>query len=138
MAFSWEKSNSDRSVVTSIDNTLISKSGITKVGDAICREEWPKVAKLDGRPWSTVVAKENKDSTARQIPKQNFNVERTKTWRKNLDLLHDNAFCNNEDKGTLPADIVLVAYGIAKHVIFIKLSKFLEGKGLDVYAITIY
>ena len=79
-------------------------------------------------------------NTAQHDKYQNktFNVERTKTWRKNLNLLHDTAFCNNEDKGTLSADIALVAYGIAKHVTFIKLSKFLEGKGLDVYAIASY
>ena len=50
MAFS-----SDRTVITSIDNTLSSKSAMTKVGDTIYKEdEWPKVADLDDRQWSTI------------------------------------------------------------------------------------
>ena len=119
MAFS-----SDRTVITSTNNTLSSKSAITKLGDTINKEEeWPKVADLDDRQWSTVVANGNKNSKTRQVPQQNFNAEKTKTWRKNLYLLHGTALGNSEGESTLSADVDLVAYGIAK---------FLEEKGLDV------
>ena len=61
MAFS-----SDRTVITSTNNTLSSKSAITKVGDTTYKEdEWPKVADLDDRQWSTVVANGNKNSKTR-------------------------------------------------------------------------
>ena len=52
---------------------------------------------------------------------------------KNLNLLHGTAFGNNEGESTLSADVDLVAYGMAKHVTSIQLSKFLEEKGLGVY-----
>ena len=132
MAFS-----SDRTIITSTNNTLSSKSAITKVGDTIYKEEeWPKVADLDDRQWSTVVANRNKNSKTRQVPQQNFNAEKTKTWRKNLNLLHGTALGNSEGESTLSADVDLVAYGIAKHVTSIQLSKFLEEKGLDVLQAT--
>ena len=37
------------------------------------------------------VANGNKTSKTRQVPQQNFNAEKTKTWRKNLNLLHGTA-----------------------------------------------
>ena len=51
---------------------------------------------------------------------------------ENLNLLHDTALRNSNGESTLPADVDFVAYGIAKHVTSIQLSKFLEEKGLDV------
>ena len=75
--------SSDRTVITSTNNTLSSKSAITKLGNTIYKEEeWPKVADLDDRQWSTVVANGNKNSKTRQVPQQNFNAEKTKTWGK--------------------------------------------------------
>ena len=125
--------SSDRTVITSTNNTLSSKSAIIKVGDTIYKEEeWPIVADLDGRQWSTVVANGNKNSKTRQVPQQNFNAEKIKTWRKKLNLLHGTALGNSEGESTLSADVDLVAYGIAKRVTSIQLSKFLEEKGLDV------
>ena len=67
-----------------------------------------------------------------QVSQQNFNAAKTKTWRKNLNLLHGTALGNSEGESTLSAYVDLVAYGIAKHVTPIQLSKFLEEKGLDV------
>ena len=78
MAFS-----SDRTVITSTNNTLSSKSAITKVSDTTYKEdEWPKVADLDDRKWSTVVANGNKNSKTRQVSQKLVNAEKTKTWRK--------------------------------------------------------
>ena len=63
MAFS-----SDRTVINSTNNTMSSKSAITKVGDTIYKEEeWPIVADLADRQWSTVVANGNKNSKTRQV-----------------------------------------------------------------------
>ena len=121
MAFRREKMNSDRLVATSTDNnTLTSKSDITKFGETICGEEWPTVAELDGRPWSTVVAKENNDSTTRQTPKQKFNVERTKHGEKTWTCY------------TTPPFVTMKMKVLYLHVTFIQLSQFLEEKGLDV------
>ena len=67
-------------------------------------------------PHAALLLNGKENSKTRQVPQQNFNAEKTKTWRKNLNLLHGTALCNSEAESTLSADVDLVAYGIAKHV----------------------
>lgn len=53
------------------------------------------------------------------------------TWRSTLTSIRGTAR-NSDNQGDMAADIQLVAYGLAKHVSGIQLSKFLEEKGLNI------
>ena len=135
MTFNSETKIAERTIISCV-NTLTAESAITEAGHTTVGKKvnsgGPKVAEVYEPLWSNVVAKGNKIATPRQGLHENVQAEKTKTWRKQLNLLHDTAFCTNGVEGTLSTDIDLVAYGLAKHVTSIQFSKFLEEKGLDV------
>ena len=136
MAFNSETKIAERPIISCNDNTLTVDSAITEVSHTTVGKKvnsgGPKLAEVYEPLWSNVVAKGNKIATPRQGLHENVQAEKTKTWRKQLNLLHGTAFCNNGVEGTLSADIDLVAYGVAKHVTSIRFSKFLEEKGSHV------
>ena len=71
----------------------------------------------------------DKDWTHVTYKSQKNNV--AKTWRQRLNILRGTAVSENEGE-SLSADVHLVAYGLAKNVSGIQLSKWLADKGLQV------
>ena len=60
---------------------------------------------------------------------------RSKNWRQDLNLLTGTAVSNDRNM-TLSPDVDLVAYGVAKNVTALQLSKFVQDRGVDLLECT--
>ena len=86
-------------------------------------------------PWTDVLRKRKKDKTPNMAERTSgevsTSISKSRNWRQSLNLLTGTGLCENGNT-SLSSDIDLVAYGVAKHVTALQLSKFVQDRGLDI------
>ena len=85
--------------------------------------------------WNTVVKRDRKKNPGQDITPKSNRGEKGRNWKRSI--LHGTASNNQPGGNALSADVDLVAYGFAKHVTSIQLSKYLEEMGLMVVDCTL-
>ena len=85
--------------------------------------------------WNTVVKRDWKKNPGHDITPKSNRGEKGRNWRRSI--LHGTVPNTQLGGNALSADVDLVAYGFAKNVISIQLSKYLEEMGLEVVDCTL-
>ena len=83
--------------------------------------------------WNTVVKRDRKKNP--DITPKSNRGEKGSNWRRSI--LHGTASNTQPGGNALSADVDLVAYGFAKHVTSIQISKYLEEMGLKIVECTL-
>ena len=98
--------------------------------NVIAGPSWTEVVR-GGRRTSSTLSKLHTPTALTNNSSASKNGEnRSKNWRQDLNLLTGTAVSNDRNM-TLSPDVDLVAYGVAKNVTALQLSKFVQDRGVD-------